>query len=306
MLLVAIPTALSFPSLCYAQVQLPSVNLGLTNFEDGFAGRGLLLEEFPDYYDADKLKDSQGTTVPGRNHLTTFSSTSHVAYVSPLPFLGGLLSAEALLPWVDVDAVVDGTASRVRGFGDPTVAAGVQWAPKQMGSGVFVHRLVLSVGMPTAPYSDTQPVNLGNNFFVVDPYYALTYELPKLEFSARLHYLWNSVNHEPFAGLGAHSVQPGQAFHMNYAASYEVMTHVRVGFNGYWLQQTTDDKINDTNLSHSLERTIGLGAGIQYFSGRQTWIHLNGYKETDVHNRAQGISVTLRLTRTIPSASSRP
>jgi hypothetical protein len=99
--------------------------LGLTNFEDGFAGRGLLLEEFPDYYDADKLRDSQGTTVPGRNHLTTFSSTSHVAYVSPQPFLGGLLSAEALLPWVEVDAVVDGSASRVRGFGDPTVAVGV-------------------------------------------------------------------------------------------------------------------------------------------------------------------------------------
>ena len=43
----------------------------------------------------------------------------------PQPFLGGLLSAEALLPWVDVDAVVDGTASRVRGFGDPTISAGV-------------------------------------------------------------------------------------------------------------------------------------------------------------------------------------
>jgi hypothetical protein len=51
-------------------------------------------------------------------------------------------------------------------------------------------------------------------------------------------------------------------------------------------------KVNDTNLPHSSERTIGLGAGIQYFSGRQTWIHLNGYKEPDVRNRAQGISVT--------------
>jgi hypothetical protein len=76
----------------------------------------------------------------------------------------------------------------------------------------------------------------------------LTYEVWKLEISARLHYLWISVNHEPFAGLGAHTVQPGQAYHMNYSASYEVITHVRVGFNGYWLQQTTDEKINDINV----------------------------------------------------------
>jgi hypothetical protein len=84
----------------------------------------------------------------------------------------------------------------------------------------------------------------------------------------------------------------------------EVITHLRVGFNGCWLQQTTDNKVNDTNLPHSLERSVGLGAGIQYFSGRQTWIHLNGYKETDVRNRPQGFNVTLRLTRAIPSASS--
>jgi hypothetical protein len=60
--------------------------------------------------------------------------------------------------------------------------------------------------VPTGRYSDTQPVNVGNNFVVLDPYYCLTYELGKVELSARLHYLWNSVNHEPLAGLGANSV----------------------------------------------------------------------------------------------------
>jgi hypothetical protein len=36
-------------------------------------------------------------------------------------------------------------------------------------------------------------------------------------------------------------VQPGQAFHMNYAISYEVTSGIRVGLNGYWLKQLTDD-----------------------------------------------------------------
>jgi hypothetical protein len=33
---------------------------------------------------------------------------------------------------------------------------------------------------------------------------------------------------------------------------------------------------------------------------RASWIHLNGYKEVDVRNRAQGFSVTLRLSKGIP------
>jgi hypothetical protein len=89
---------------------------------------------------------------------------------------------------------------------------------------------------------------------------------------------------------------------MNYSASYEVVHNVRVGFNGYWLQQLTDDKANDANIPKSLERTVGLGAGIQIFSGRTSWIHLNGYKEVDVRNRAQGFNVTLRISKSIPSS----
>jgi hypothetical protein len=125
-------------------------------------------------------------------------------------------------------------------------------------------------------------------------------EISKVEFSARLHYFWNSVNRDPFVGFGDNTTQPGQAFHMNYSASYEVVHDVRVGFNGYWLQQTTDHKANDIAVPDSLERTVGLGAGIQIFLGHTSWIHLNGYKEFDVGNRAQGFSLILRFSKAIP------
>jgi hypothetical protein len=36
------------PRICFTQVQLPTVNLGDTNFEDAFGGPGWLLEEFPE------------------------------------------------------------------------------------------------------------------------------------------------------------------------------------------------------------------------------------------------------------------
>jgi hypothetical protein len=292
--------------ICSAQVQLPTVNLGDTNFEDGFGGQGWLLEEFPEAYVASELKDSNGNTVPGSNRVTADSTTTHVAYISRKPVLGGWLAGEILQPLVDLDVqLANGTSSRERGLADVTVGAGLQWAPKKIGEGVFVHRLVLDVDLPTGKYSDRQPVNIANHFVVVNPYYALTYERKKIEFSARLHYLWNSTNNDPFVGFGIRNMQPGQAFHANYSTSYELWKDVRLGFNGYWLQQLTDHQINGSDVRNSRERTVGLGPGIQ-LGGGTVWFRLNGYIETDVHNRPSGIAVTFRISKAIPIKESQP
>jgi hypothetical protein len=44
------------PRICFAQVQLPTVNLGDTNFEDAFGGPGWLFEEFLDANVASELR----------------------------------------------------------------------------------------------------------------------------------------------------------------------------------------------------------------------------------------------------------
>jgi hypothetical protein len=112
-----------------AQVKLPIVNLGDTNFEDGFGAPGWFLEEFPSGYSAGELKDSKGKTAPGSSRVTAYSTTSHVAFVSKKRFLGGGLAGEVLLPLVDLDVrLASGTDSRVRGFADLAVGAGLQWA----------------------------------------------------------------------------------------------------------------------------------------------------------------------------------
>ena len=286
------------------QVQLPTVNLGDTNFEDGFGAPGWLLEEFPSGYTAGELKDSKGKTVPGSNRVTSYSTTSHVVFASRNRFLRGWIAGEALLPLVDVDVQLsNGTESRVRGLADLTVGAGLQWAPKKIGNGVFVNRALIDVGVPTGKYSASRPVNLGNHFVVVDPYYAFTYERKKAELSARLHYLWNSTNNDPFIGFGIENMQPGQALHINYATSYELFKNVRLGFNGYWLQQLTNHEINGVAVPNSKERTVGLGPGIQ-LSGQGVWFRVNSYVETDVRNRPSGVKVTLRISKTL--AASKP
>ena len=290
-----------------AQVQLPAVNLGDTNFEDGFADRGLLLEEFPDVYVSGTLKDSNGATVPGTNTLTAITTTSHIAYISNKRLFGAWFGVETVILMADVEVkLASGTDATERGFADPIFGPfALQWAPKRIGRGFFVHRALLDVTAPIGKYSDQRPVNIGNHFVMVNPYYAFTYERSKLEVSARLHYLWNSVNRDPFVGLGIKNMQPGQAFHTNYATSYEVIKNVRVGFNGYWLQQLTDHRINGENVPNSKERTVGLGPGVQV-GGNGLWLRVNSYIETDVRNRPAGVRVTFRISKALPLRGPKP
>jgi len=294
--------AFAIPSRCVAQeVKLPAVNLGDTSFEDGFGVPGWLMQEFPDLYVANELRDDNGNEVPGSNSLTTYSTTTHVAYVSTNRVLGGWLAVEGLETLADVDLKTNGTTFRASGFADIEFGPGLQWAPKKIGAGVFVHRLMFDFSAPTGSYSDRQPVNIGNHFVVLNPYYATTYEITKIELSARFHYLWNSINNDPFVGFGIRNSQAGQAVHVNYSASYEAWKNVRIGFNGYWLQQVTDDRVNGIAVPNSRERTVGLGPGLQIHS-QNIWYNLHAYQETDVRNRPSGWKMAARITLALPAS----
>jgi len=290
---------LSAAKVCFPQVQLPAVNLGDTNYEHGFGAPGWLLEEFPAGYTASVLKDAHGNTVPGPNRVTTYSTTTHIALISKQRFLGAWLVTEALQPLVDLDVTLASRAdSRIRGLGDLTVGSGLQWAPRKVGTGVFAQRAMIDVGAPTGKYSDDRLLNIGNHFVSLTPNYVFTYEpVKKVEFTAQLYFLWNSVNHDPSAGLGIKNMQAGQAVHANYASSYEIFKNVRIGFNGYWLQQLTDHAINGNSIADSKESALGLGPGAQV-GGKGLWLRVNSYMETDVRNRPSGIKVTFRISKT--------
>jgi hypothetical protein len=67
--------------LCIARVQLPAVNLGETNFEDGFGSPGLFVQEFPESYVAGELRDGEGKRIPSQSRLIVYSTTTHVAFI---------------------------------------------------------------------------------------------------------------------------------------------------------------------------------------------------------------------------------
>lgn len=282
-----------------ADIPLPPVNLGDTSFQDGIAFPGWLVEESLGYYHAGQFNDHMGDKIPGTNRLTTLSATTHVAYISNFRILGGYYGAEVLLPLADVDLDTGfGPKDRERGIGDLIVSPFIlQWTDNRLFGIPYFHRFVFDVVLPTGKYDSHRAVNIGNNMVSLNPYYAFTViPTERLEVSVRLHYLWNSKNDEPFVGLGAGSIQPGQVFHANYAASYEVLKGLRLGINGYALQQLTPDKINGHNQANSKERVIGIGPGIQ-LSGNKMSLYLNGYFETGAENRPEGTRVVIRFSK---------
>jgi len=283
-------------------VSLPPVNLGQTSFEDGVANPGWFFEEITEFYHAGQFNDSDGAKIPGDNELTTVSAITHLSYLSHYKLLGGYIGAETLVPLVDADLNTSfATHQREQGVGDLIISPFMlQWNDCKLFGRPFFQRFDLDLVVPTGKYSSDRSLNIGNNVVSVNPYYAFTiFPTSKFEFSGRLHYLWNSENDSPYEELHAGSIQPGQAFHANFAASYEVLPRLRVGMSGYALQQFTNDKINGKSVAKSEERVFGIGPGLAYNqdnSQDKLWFTLNGYFETGAENRQEGIGVVLRIS----------
>jgi hypothetical protein len=282
-----------------ADLPLPPVNLGDTSFQDAIAFPGWLVEETFSYYHANQFNDYQGNDRPGANRVTIMSAVTHVAWISNFRLLGGFYGAEVLVPFADLDFKTDfGPKDRDHGLGDVSVSpVFIQWPEHKLFDMPFFQRLDCLLKLPTGDYSSRSAVNVGSNVYSFNPYYAVTLvPTQRLEFSSRLYYLWNSENNDPFFRLHANNSQPGQAFHMNAAASYEIFKDFRAGVSGYALQQITDDKVDGNDQAHSKERVFGIGPGCKYKF--DTWMfYLNSYYETGAENRPEGVKVVFRISK---------
>jgi hypothetical protein len=271
----------------------PSVNLGYTSFMDGAppAGPGFYLAEYLSYYSVNKLANMP---VPDPK-LSVWANLNQFLYQSNTPVLfGGKWGLDVIVPFVWIDSqVLPGDGG---GLGDILVGPYLQWDPIMGKNGpVFMHRVELQTIWPTGQYSDQKILNPGSNHFSFDPYWAGTYFFtPQWTASWRLHYLWNAENTDPFVGLRANKIEPGQAFHANFASSYELLPKaLRVGVNGYYLTEITKSKVG--GVDQGTEQVLALGPGALWSFSQNTHLFFNAYFETAVNNRPQGNLFVLRL-----------
>lgn len=287
----------AYPFALFAQVSLPPVNLGATSFFDGLAGPGTLIEGTLIPYTSNSVVDDQGNKLPISSKIRNLTSMLLIAHITENTVLGGFYGFEVLIPLVDLDVDVNGR-NKNSGVGDILLSPLIlQWSNKKIFGLPFNHRLNFLFSLPLGSYSSNESLNIGTNTFSFNPYYAFTIEpSEKVEISFRLHYLWNEKNNSPDNQSHAETTQAGEAFHMNFATSYKLTEHIRIGPSGYYLRQLSAHKINDISQINSKESVLGIGAGIQYQSKRIKVV-LNAYTESKVENRSKGHRFILKASK---------
>ena len=295
-------------SLAY---DLPSVDLGVTSFLDGAppSGPGLYSQEYVIYWTADKFTDINGNELlppSAGEKLDAWIALNQVTYQSDTEvMLGAKWGLDVIIPAVKLDVKYDnymaGFPLENSGLGDIWVGPYIQWDPIMGANGPkFLHRLSLGFIFPTGDYDQNKAINAGSNFFSFNPYWAATYFVtPNWTISTRIYYLWNDKNESPNTALteiGVKEVQAGQAVHLNFSSSYGIIPNrLRVGINGYYLNQFTDTEYDGVDQQDSREKVFAVGPGMLYSFNKDAHLFLNIYFEQDAKMRPEGERVSARF-----------
>jgi hypothetical protein len=178
------------------------------------------------------------------------------------------------------------------------------------GRPIFSHRVEFDLIVPIGAYDPHKDINQGSNFASVNPYWAATVlPIKHLEISARFHYLYNFTNlrpaNPPPIMPAVEAVKAGQAFWVNYTASYEIIEKLHVGVNGYYFAQFTDDMYTfadgTKSNGHAIPalgdegkaRFLTLGPGIFWNVDKENKLFANAYFPLLTYNRPSSMVFNL-------------
>ena len=287
---------------------LPAVNLGFTSFMDGGppAGPGFYFTQYLQRYTSEEFTDKNGNrllpSAAGEDLEAWISLTQFIYQSDRAILLGGKWGLDVIVPFVSLDLEYDTSGpfpqDNGSGFGDLLVGPYLQWDPIMGPNGPrFMHRIEFQFIFPTGEYDENRELNPGSNFFSFNPYWAATlFITPKWTLSTRIHYLWNDENDDPnrqFAG--ARDSQAGQAFHLNFASAYQILPMLRVGINGYYLEQIDDLEVDGVEIKGTREQVLGIGPGLLWHISKDAHLFFNTYFESNTENRPEGERFNLRF-----------
>jgi hypothetical protein len=293
--------------------QLPSgLNTGGTSYLDGFTRTtpGWAVIPYLRFSRLDAIKDANGDDSPAfqRPRINSTLLLTQVAYATDYHPFGGILGFTALVPLVNLDASFAANSPvRLRdngfGVGDITLGPYLQMLPvMRQGRPVFVQRFELDVIAPVGKFDRDLDLNQSSGYWSVTPNWAFTV-LPtaKWEISARLNYIYNfradkTANPPPIPGFVFRNGKAGDAGWINFATSYSVAPTVRLGINGYYLQQFRDNRTNGIRVADSKQRQFYLGPGGSWQIDQNNILFANFYMPVKVENAAAGNNLNFQFT----------
>jgi hypothetical protein len=142
---------------------------------------------------------------------------------------------------------------------------------------------------PAPEYTKGDVLNVGQHYYATAPEGAFSY-LPrqgKTEVSSKLQYIVNMT--DPATGY-----KSGHELVWEYDGMQNVTRRWAVGVNGYYYQQTTDDRLNGIRMEGARARAVATGPEIRYHLRRGA-LAFKYQKEFLVANRTSGNAFWLQF-----------
>ena len=237
-----------------------------------------MFAEFSTTYQAHGFYDAQGRkSVPGFE-LVVYAFAPKVTRNWNVHLLGGDLVSWAAFPFASVMSQNSAGRYSTTAISNPLLGTDIAY---RRGSWHWWYGLDLMAPAPV--YHRGGPINVGQHNFATTPSGAFTY-LPnhgKSEISSRLQYIVNYT--DPVTDY--HS---GNEFLWEYVAMQNVTKKLAIGANGYFYQQTTDDRLFDAIYAGGNRgRDLAIGPEVHYQTGPVILI-AKYFRDTMVENRPCG------------------
>ncbi|QWN23731.1 phenol degradation protein meta [Xanthomonas phaseoli pv. phaseoli] len=291
------------------------INLGGTSFLDGFGSMqpGWTAIEYLRYYDFDAIKNANGDNSPAfRDPKVGVSvALTQLIYVTPYTWKGGSLSFNAIVPLVNYDTSVAADSpvrlsSNGLGMGDISFGPALQMPPVMRDGRVFFfQRFAIDAFAPVGKFDRDIAINQSTGFWSVAPHWAFTVQPSDTwEISGRLNYLYNFRTSRaggvpPIPGFRFRNGQAGDVLWANFASSVKVTEQLRLGINGYYLQQLKNNHTNDQGVPDSKRRQFYVGPGLSWRFDEKNLLNFNVYLPIEVENSVAGNSYNLMIVHSL-------
>lgn len=252
-------------------------------------------------YYSGKLKDGSANTVPDAKVGAWFNAFRYVRTTNK-KILGGNWGWHVIAPVVSQKMELGGNKNTVSGLGDITIDPFIlSWH-----SDNWHWATGLDILVPTGTYKQGEPTrSLGANYWSFEPLFAFTYlNKQGWEVSAKFMYNFKTANKDfrPAPDITKMKYKSGDEFHMDFLVGKHI-GNWGLGVSGYYLQQTTNDKLDGAVISSAAGpwsrgrkgRVLAFGPSVNYSSKSGTQFIAQWQHETMVHNRFAGDKFWLKL-----------
>jgi hypothetical protein len=241
---------------------------------------GTMLYGYVASYRANALDNSEGQSAVPEFRIDVFGTAFKLVHNWNLTVSGGTLNSNIAVPFLHETLNLPIGQFTKSGIGNSSL--GIVELGYKKGNWHWLYEGDLL--LPASFYSKGAALNVGQHNYAVAAVTAFTY-LPsegRTEISSKIQYIINSED----VATRYHS---GNEFMCEYVAMREVSRRVALGVNGYFYQQTTDDRKDGSVFASGFRgRDLAVGPEFRFKLGPHSGFALKYQHDTLVQNRPRG------------------